>query len=232
MGQYYKGEKIGTCENMYYMRMSQAEKLRGGADDDGIKFETYLSDNETRWRFPWPNEDGREKAGLFYSNVTEFERGYTLRVPQGIEINHSERVCVQGKTCNIFMPCIHSEAWDKIAAAGVTLSHGQHLQEIIVKYDAMRDGERAILFECSYCGQLQRASREDWQKIWAYNKEITRKPVRTSRHDREPEIYAADMETYKRELEILNRMRPEWKQGDTMPEIEAIQAEIEAILKK
>lgn len=232
MGQYYNGVKIGTCENMYYMRMTQAEKLRGATDDDGVKFSDYLADGVTRWRFPWPDEDGCEKAGLFYSNVSYFNRGYTLRVPADVDINHANRVCIQTKGCNVFIPCIHSQQWRDVAAAGVSLSHGEHAQKIIVRYDAMRDGERAILFECTFCEQLQRASREDWQKIWEHNMEMTRKPVRTSRHDREPEVYAADLEAYKRELEILNRMRPEWKLGETMPEIDAVQNEIDTILKK
>lgn len=230
MGQYYKGEKIGTCENMYYMRMSQAKKLRGAADDDGITFESMLSDNETRWRFPWPDEDGREKAGMLYSNVSDFERYHELQVPAGVEINHATK-CYQGNGHNLFMPCIHSDGWQKMAEAGATLSQGPHYQKIRCMFDAMRDGERAIIFECSACGNLQRMAADDWRKVWKFNAEMIRKPFRTSRHDREDgaSVWAQDLREYAKRLEIMNRLRIEWKPGDTVPEAVEALKEAEAV---
>lgn len=233
MGQYYNGEKIGTCENMYYMRLAQAEKLAaaGARDDDGIKFSEYLTDNTTRWRLPWPDEDGREKAGLLYSDVSDFERYYELQVPQDVKINHTAK-CYQGNGHNVFLPCIHSEEWDKVAAAGVKLSHGTHYQKIQCMYDAIRDGERAILFECSVCGNLQRMAADDWRKVWKFNAEMIRKPFKTSLHDREDgaSIWAQDLRDYAERLEIMNRLRIEWKPGDTVPEaIEALKEAEEAV---
>lgn len=60
MGEYasYAGQqvKIGTCENMYYLRADQAESVRaleGNVDP--------VADRELiRFRFPWPDEDGSE----------------------------------------------------------------------------------------------------------------------------------------------------------------------------
>ena len=58
MGEYakHKGEeiKIGTCENMYYLRFDQRHKVKalpGNVDPNGA--DAYA----LRFRFPWPNED-------------------------------------------------------------------------------------------------------------------------------------------------------------------------------
>lgn len=209
MGQYYNGVKIGTCENMYYMRLAQAQILAniGARDDDGIAFKEMLEDNTTRFRFPWPDEDGRAETNQLH-NLMDFERGYKLQVPDGIEINHSTKWHT-GNGYNVELPCIKSPEWARMAEAGAKLSHGTHPQTITVKYDAIRDGERAILFECSYCGQLQRSSREDWEQIVAYNEEMNRPPVRTSRHDADETdtLYKADCADYERRKEILERMK-------------------------
>ncbi|HXK37027.1 MAG TPA: hypothetical protein VJ553_05605, partial [Candidatus Paceibacterota bacterium] len=51
--------KIGTCEDMYYLRADQVQsvrKTRAGhtnvSDPDVLKV--------VRFRFPWPDEDGKE----------------------------------------------------------------------------------------------------------------------------------------------------------------------------
>lgn len=64
MGEYarYHGEeiKIGTCEDMYYLRFDQrlqVQPLRGNVDP-------FADGDALRWRFPWPNED-HVKPGAF-----------------------------------------------------------------------------------------------------------------------------------------------------------------------
>ena len=209
MGQYYNGVKIGTCENMYYMRLAAAIKLAnvGARDDDGIAFKEMLEDNTTRFRFPWPDEDGRAETNQLH-NVMDFDRGYELYVPEHIEINHCS-TWHQGKGYNVQLPCIKSEEFKKVAEAGAKLSHGAHSQKIAVKYDAIRDGERAILFECVYCGQLQRLDREQWNEVVAYNEEMNRPPVRTSLHDADETgtRWEQDVRDFERRKETLNRMK-------------------------
>lgn len=181
MGQYYKGEKIGTCESMYYMRLSQAQKLAsiGAVDDDKISFLEYCTDGVTRFRFPFPDEDGVEEAGL-YSNgyIKAFDRGFLVPVPDGIEINHTHK-CAGNTLCdgthnvNMFIPCIYSEEFKN---TGIQLSSGGAGQRYInIMYKAMRpkivDGKEtkelvlSTLFECARCGQLQRVSNEEMARI-------------------------------------------------------------------
>lgn len=226
MGQYLNGEKIGTCENMYYMRLSQAQKQasHGGRDDDGITFESMLKDNETRFRFPWPDEDGREKAGLLYSNVTDFERGFTIPVPPEIEVNHGE-ICVSnchkggGHNVNMFLPCPHSKEFQDMGIKTSTDGAGQ--QYITIMYKAMRlkidhetekeipnEYEETTLYACSRCGQLQRTSRHELEIIKAYATEhFTRQYKLVSERDlQNEELVAKNKKALDDVLAIIERI--------------------------
>ena len=50
MGQYLKQQKIGTCESMYYLTLSEAQALakQEAQDDDGITFDDDTF--KTSWR--------------------------------------------------------------------------------------------------------------------------------------------------------------------------------------
>jgi len=210
MGQYYKKTKIGTCENMYYMRLETAQILAeaGARDDDGVLFSDYINDNTTRFRFPWPDEDGRSKTNQLH-NVDDFERGFSMPVPAHIQINHST-ICVSntpknvpGHNVNLILPCPHSEDWRELEAAGARMSHGGAGQQYInVQYDAIRDGKRVILFSCARCGQLQRASAEDWATIVEHAREHFARQYHlvSDRERANTELVANN----KRELEKIN----------------------------
>ena len=105
MGEYAKfnGQeiKIGTCENMYYLRFTQrarVERLSGNVDP--VKDAPAL-----RFRFPWPDEDRCE--------------------PGAFDGDFGRAVCIPGATCkpqdhhnvqfvaqagyNVCLPCPESE---------------------------------------------------------------------------------------------------------------------------
>ena len=101
MGEYaqYNGEeiKIGTCEDMLYLRADQAhlvKPLPGNVDPvrdrDGIRF-----------RFPFPDEDGKAPG-----DFDDCDRGQTLwgvKVPEGVD-----HYTVQFKASNgylVSLPC-------------------------------------------------------------------------------------------------------------------------------
>lgn len=169
MGQYYKNSKIGTCESMYYMRLDEAKKLAimGAADDDGIKFQSMLEDNETRFRFPFPDEDGCDHIILVGKN---FDKGFDI--PAGIiKVDHTE-ICVGsehrggGHNVNIFLPCIHSEEFKK---TGLRLSSGgAGEQYLTVLFQAMREGKEKTIFACPRCGAQQRFDDKDIETLKSY----------------------------------------------------------------
>jgi len=169
MGQYYKDRKIGTCECMYYMRLEEAQELakQGARDDDGISFEEYLKDEETRWRFPFPDED----EGI--EEDCKYNKGFDLPVGD-VEVNHSN-LCFShqnesgGHNVNVFIPCLHSkdfkdlEAW---ANGKISLSTGGAGEQFLtVLFNAIRDGKEKTIFSCARCGQQQRFGDDDVEKI-------------------------------------------------------------------
>jgi len=173
MGQYYKGKKIGTCECMYYMRLEEAQKLaeQGAMDDDKISFKEYLADNQTKWRFPFPDEDNGIPKGCQYNK--------SFMVPSGdIEVEHSEIWFHNerkggGGGFNISIPCPHSEEFKKLCGAkvGVSTSVGGSGEQMLnVIMEGIRDGEngdrvKKTIFECSRCESMQRFSDDDIEKL-------------------------------------------------------------------
>lgn len=146
MGQYYKGNKIGTCENMYYLTREEAERLaaQGQADDDGITFKEYLTDNETCWRFPWPGND--EKKEPFRS----------FDVPCSLPtLLHGDKVVYMslpsgGYGFNVFFPCPYSKDFTLKTSTG-----GAGRVFLSVSMEVIRDGAVHTLFKCPHCGKSQ-----------------------------------------------------------------------------
>lgn len=161
MGQYLKDRKIGTYNSMYYMRLEEAQERaqRGEADDDGIKFSEYLADNDTRWRFPFPDEDQGLPADARYDKGFDLPAGIPNEVQHGhfwVSNEHKNG----GHGMNIKLPCPHSE---EFGALGLKVSLGGAREQFVtVRYQALRkDDESAsefkekTIFACARCGQEQ-----------------------------------------------------------------------------
>lgn len=203
MGQYYKGRKIGTCEIMYYMRLTEAKKLAdmGASDDDGIKFNEYLTDNITMFRFPFPDEDQRELADVGYES---HEKRFIVPAI-GIDAGH-DTITVHstrkdgGDGINIFIPCPYSEEFKD--ANIKTSTGGPGGQKLDVLFEGMRNGEVKTIFACSRCGAMQRFSGDDIEKI----KEQARNYYAwCDTTDKNPE-YKGNQELYDRAMTIINRI--------------------------
>ena len=164
MGQYYKGEKIGTCESMYYLTLPEAQELarQGARDDDGISFQSYLTDNVTMFRFDFPGETKESR----YKN---YDRGFMVLASEDVEAGHTDKwIAMQhkggGYNVNICLPCPYSQEFKDL---GIKTSVGgfekqTHLQ---VRFQAIRHGEEKTIFECARCGQLQRFDNVDIARI-------------------------------------------------------------------
>lgn len=169
MGQYYKGSKIGTCESMYYLRLKEAQGLAeiGAADDDGIKFSEYLTDNVTKFRFPFPNEDSMTRSERFNE---PYDKSFML--PAGnIQVDHGT-VCYSnshkggGHNVNIIMPCPHDPKFKGLLEAGVKLSMGGAGPLFLgVLFEGIRDGKVKTIFECARCGSMMRFSDDEVAEI-------------------------------------------------------------------
>lgn len=122
MGEYanYGGSsvKIGTCEDMYYLRHDQRHAVsatRGNVDP-------VADVAALRFRFPWPDEDhitpgsGEFHDKGFHRGVTVY--GYTM--PAGVD--HSLVQFVAQAGYNVCLPCPESEKYTDNAHGGRTLN--------------------------------------------------------------------------------------------------------------
>jgi hypothetical protein len=189
---------------MYYMRREEAEELanQGARDDNGILFRTYLEDPSTRWRFPFPDEDGGIPASC------EYERGYNLPAGklklchQDITLSNQPKGC--GGNINIFIPCPHSEAFrDLIGTGKVKESNGGAGSAFLrARYQCLIEGEVKTLFECARCGCEQWLDAEEIEEFKRYTLEWAEGYNTKGKNPG----YPGDQEKYDNIVEILNRI--------------------------
>ena len=201
MGQYYKGTKIGTCESMYYMRLSEAKKLarQGQADDDGIKFTEYLEDNVTRFRFPFPDEDQAEVTNTIYQ--LDHVRSVSLPAEAISRSIDHDTITVANqdsdrKNVNIFIPCPNSLDFNLKSSLVPEV-------KLSILFQAIRDGKEKTIFACNRCGQQQRFSDEDIQTLKKYAMECFQYMDTTGKN----EGYQGDQERYEFMCEVINRIK-------------------------
>ena len=219
MGQYYNGSKIGTCETIYYLRLSQAERLakQGARDDDEISFADYLKDGETKFRFPFPDEDDDFLLEDPRPDISDFNRGYLIPVGNVIdsfEDNHEE-ICISnqlqggGDSVNMFIPCPYSRKFKEMGIRTSIGGFGENKVHIVM--EAMRaDGKngeliKRTIYKCARCGSLFRITLEETKKLKEYLKEYYKEPTR-SPGSKSEEQYNGEMERWQERQEIINRI--------------------------
>lgn len=156
MGEYatYKGKriKIGTCENMYYLRPDQIDLVE---DEHGL----FDHLDEVRFRFPFPDED-HVNPGAFdpYNRRVGV---YAADIPAGVK--HEPISMSAGNMLGALVPCPLSP--EGRALAGMQGMDGY--SGIGVKYyftgDAVRISQQRLLgglwvtvAECGACGSAYR----------------------------------------------------------------------------
>lgn len=156
MGEYasYHGEhiKIGTCEDMYYLRFDQRRFvgfLTGNVD---------VQDEETvlglRFRFPFPDEDNLEPGSF-----EDYDRSVCIpgaKIPEGVDHGNIQ-FTAKGYLCSI--PCPESGAVLPVKVARNGSSGAVHL----VRQKLLRDGRLVPILKCGGCGHLWRC--EDQAEI-------------------------------------------------------------------
>jgi hypothetical protein len=150
----YNGQqvKIGTCENMYYLRADQAhlvKPLRGNVNP-------VKDAAEIRFRFPFPGEDDVEPGGFDNAFATFPVAG--LKVPEGV--SHST---VQFKAENgylLSLPCPEGpDAPEGVHRNGYTGA-------VKIVQQRVLDGMLVLVCKCGGCGALYRApTLEDAQPV-------------------------------------------------------------------
>lgn len=149
MGEYakYNGEsiKIGTCEDMYYLRADQAEMVlpeQGSVDPIG-------DSDSIRFRFPFPEEDN-VKPGEF----DEYRKGLAVwgaEAPEGVEHGIVQFVASQGY--NVCLPCPESK---EPATHGLRVHRNGFGGAVRIAQQRVWNGHLAVVCKCGGCGYAWR----------------------------------------------------------------------------
>lgn len=163
MGEYatYSGKdiKIGTCEEMYYLRFDQRHKVQAKSGN----VNPVLDAAALRFRFPWPDEDG-EAPGAFEG---DYERGltvYEVKAPQDLEHASIQFSASQGYLC--LLPCPESSAAATVDGKPLTIHRNGFRGAVNLVQQRWTGKHLAIILRCA-CGAKWRATPEEAQKVAA-----------------------------------------------------------------
>lgn len=184
MGEYakYNGQdvKIGTCENMYYLRAGQRHEIDG-----------YGFDAETlgviRFRFPFPDEDALEPG-----HFDDYSRG--VRVPGyslPAELSGDEHHSVQFTSSTgyvLSIPCpeqFGTPGLGPVDVGGIGVHRNGFNGYPVLVQQAFRGGRLVSLLHCGACGAVHRLDTlEDARPVIdAFREEAEREEWRRSSSD-------------------------------------------------
>jgi len=147
MGEYglVSGErvKLGTCEDMYYLRADQVAQVQRDSHSLDVKDPEVQA--EIRFRFPWPDEDN-VRPGEFET----FERAvglYGVQPPEGVE-HHSVQFVAQAGYL-VSLPCPEST---NLKPLGITVHRNGFPGPVKIVQQAYREGVLAVICQCGGCG--------------------------------------------------------------------------------
>lgn len=195
MGQYYKSSKIGTCEMMYYLRLNTARKLalKGEKDDDGIPFRDYVTDDITKFRFPFPSEDGKELLTITNHAPTVRFQAFNLNLEHG----YMTLSTGSPDNINIFTPCVYSEEFKDLVLNRKIKTSSIGTQYIDVLMQAVRMGKTRTVFQCPRCKNMAWFTEDDIAK---WKEQVI--PLYASTQSDDETIKARKLEM----LETINRI--------------------------
>ena len=158
MGEYanYNGQsiKIGTCEDMYYLRFDQRHLVdheRGNVDVNSPEDQAAI-----RFRFPFPEEDGNEPGAFSDYNKSLVISG--AKAPEGVDHHHVQFIAQAGYNCTL--PCPEG-----------TGPHPVHTHRngfpgaVAISQQRLIGGQLWTVCECKGCGTKWRCDEDSAQQL-------------------------------------------------------------------
>jgi hypothetical protein len=150
MGEYatYRDEriKIGTCEDMYYLRADQVDKL--GSSDIGNHWDAV------RFRFPFPDEDSIEPGSFADHDHDRSVPAWGLEPPA--ELDHSTMQFASSyphKGILLSLPCPFSAEGK---ASSVRYMFNGFAGAVRIVQQRIWEGRLVLVLECGACGDRYR----------------------------------------------------------------------------
>lgn len=152
--------KIGTCENMYYLRYEDRAKVSHKPGNvDPVK-----DANQIRFRLPFPDEDGIEPGS--YEN---YDRGFILARDNAAfvddETANDPGIIQLTHKCGLLVnvPCYHGAKLPAMGDATV-FWNGKGPSLVLRQLRPTDDGVKPVV-ACRWCNH---AWRYDWSDVWEY----------------------------------------------------------------
>lgn len=156
--------KIGTCEDMLYLRYEDRNAVRKLPDNVDAATDTGI-----RFRLPFPDEDHIKPGDyddpfrglrLYWQdgNHEDFTDESTSKDAGNIQLRHE---C--GLLINV--PCYHGHKMPDFGAGIKAFWNGKSWSLELRSLRAMPDGSVLPVVECRHCGHLWRYS---WGEIWDF----------------------------------------------------------------
>lgn len=151
MGEYalFGGEevKIGTCEDMYYLRFDQRHLVKHVPNNVNVMDPKHFK--ALRFRFPFPDEDGVPPGS--FSNYNRGLRVDGVRIPTAIEHREVQFTADAGYVVSI--PCPESE---EAKSLQLEFHKNGWRGDVFIRQQRVWEGRLVLVAECGGCGALFR----------------------------------------------------------------------------
>jgi hypothetical protein len=139
----YNGQlvKIGTCEDMYYLRADQTwqvSPVSGSLDPRDPEVQ-----KEIRFRFPWPDEDGTAPGA--FKDYDKAVAVHGVELPEGLE-HHTVQFSAHAGYL-LSLPCPEGPS-----AHGLQIHRNGFAGPVRIVQQAYRAGVLAVICQCGGCG--------------------------------------------------------------------------------
>lgn len=155
MGEYakYNGEqiKIGTCEQMYYLRADQVRLV--SAERGSVDPHNRETAGRIRFRFPFPDEDTTQPGAFIDYQRSLFV--YGVEAPEGVDHGTLQFTRNYPTSGGIILstPCPESAAGK---ASGLKFHHNGYSGKVGINSQRLIDGKLKLVCSCGSCGCLWR----------------------------------------------------------------------------
>ena len=143
--------KIGTCENMYYLRADQVQKVTGLPGNV-----SPISELGLRFRFPFPSEDG-----VAPGNFEDYSKSYPVPGLGGQQfIGHGKLQFVSGSPSgwNVCLPCPNG---NEAQPEGIKVHRNGGVADLGVVWQKRVGDGLHVVVSCPACGASWSLDREE-----------------------------------------------------------------------
>jgi hypothetical protein len=160
--------KIGTCEDMFYLRFEDREKV--AAVSGSVDVNDEKTAGELRFRLPFADEDDilpgdyedYNRGLLLHKGNEWFSDPETVEQPGNIQLHH------QGSGLLINVPCFHGIKLPEVQKPMQAFWNGKGHSFELSSLRAIEKNGQLILMPVAHCIHCRQPWRYQWADMWDY----------------------------------------------------------------